>query len=217
MEKLIEGLGKFQSNYIKTHRELLERLSSILNRKKLISFVSVTALLVTITPLSSLAQTKKAETGNKQHPIAAGTQITSGFGWRSRPAPPGYKSRGKRQFHAGVDFAAPMGTPVRAIAFGVVVKIGGGNSCPDFGSSSAKLRCGGQLGNWIDIRHSDGTISRYGHLQQGSILVRSGMIVSAGQEIGAVGNSGYSTGPHLDFRVHNGKGDFFDPAQVIPY
>ncbi|MGF1488337.1 MAG: M23 family metallopeptidase [Prochloraceae cyanobacterium] len=156
-------------------------------------------------------------TGNKQHPIAAGTQISSGFGWRSRPAPAGSKSGGKAQFHAGVDFAAPIGTPVRAIDGGVVVKIGGGNSCPDFGSSSSKLGCGGQLGNWIDIRHSDGTVSRYGHLQQGSIVVRKGMAVSSGQAIGAVGNSGYSTGPHLDFRVHNGKGGFIDPGQVIPY
>jgi len=61
MKKLIEELGKFQGNYINTHRELLKELSSILKRKKLISFFSVTALLVTIPLLSSCAETKKAE------------------------------------------------------------------------------------------------------------------------------------------------------------
>ncbi len=154
-------------------------------------------------------------TGKKQHPIAPGTTVTSTYAWRNRPTPAGAKASGK-QFHAGIDFAAPIGTRVKAVDGGVVVRIGGDNSCPDFGTSQAKLRCGGQLGNWIDIRHSDGTISRYGHLQQGSITVRSGMKVTAGQAIAAVGNSGYSTGPHLDFRVHNGKGTFIDPARIIP-
>ncbi len=147
-------------------------------------------------------------TGTFTHPIALGTRVSSPYGWRNRPF------NGQVQFHNGIDYAAPLGTTVKSVDGGVVVRVGS-SSCPDFGNSQAKRNCGGQLGNWIDIRHADGKVVRYGHLQQGSIQVREGMSISQGQAIASVGNSGWSTGPHLDLRVHDGRGNYENPDLYI--
>lgn len=147
-------------------------------------------------------------TGDRANPIPSGAPITSDYGWRYRPL------SGKRQFHKGIDLGAPMGTPVVATDGGTVVTVSS-NSCPDVGDSATKRDCGGQLGNWIDIQHEDGTVSRYGHLQQGSVRVKPGQKVSKGQEIAGVGSSGWSTGPHLDYRVHDGKGNYRDPKPYL--
>jgi len=85
--------------------------------------------------------------------------------------------------HEGMDFSAEVGTPVVAAAAGVVVAA---EAHPDFG-------------NMIDIDHGDGLISRYAHLSR--ILSKPGTLVRRGEEIGAVGSSGRSTGPHLHFEV----------------
>ncbi len=146
-------------------------------------------------------------TGKFIHPIRKKAVLTSGFGWRRRP----YTRR--RQFHYGIDLSAPIGTPVHAVDGGEVIYVT--NYCVDRGKSAAKLNCGGSLGNWIDIKHSNGLITRYGHLQRGSIRVRVGMKVSKGDEIASVGNSGWSTGPHLDFRIHDGKGNYQNPGKFI--
>ena len=147
-------------------------------------------------------------TGTFTHPIARGTRVSSPYGWRERPL------NGEIQFHNGIDYAAPLGTAVKSVDGGTVIKVSS-NSCSDFGKSSAKLDCGGQLGNWIDVRHADGKVVRYGHLQQGSVKVKPGMSVSKGQVIAGVGNSGWSTGPHLDLRIHDGKGNYENPDKYI--
>ncbi len=147
-------------------------------------------------------------TGTFAHPIALGTRVSSPYGWRDRPI------SGEPQFHRGIDYAAPLGTAVKSVDGGVVVRVSS-NSCPDFGNSASKRNCGGQLGNWIDVRHADGKIVRYGHLQQGSVQVREGQSVSQGQAIANVGSSGWSTGPHLDLRVHDGNGNYENPDFYI--
>ena len=147
-------------------------------------------------------------TGNFVHPIAPGTRVSSPYGRRNRPI------SGEQQFHRGIDYAAPLGTPVKSVAGGIVIQVES-NSCPDFGDSNAKRNCGSQLGNWIDVQLENGQIVRYGHLQQGSIKVREGMLVSKGQEIAGVGNSGWSTGPHLDLRIHDGRGNYENPDNYI--
>ena len=85
--------------------------------------------------------------------------------------------------HLGTDFAAPTGTPVFAAMSGAVVSAG---------------MLGG-YGNQVLLRHPDGTETRYGHLSV--IGVRSGQTVTAGEQLGAVGSTGVSTGPHLHFEV----------------
>jgi murein DD-endopeptidase MepM/ murein hydrolase activator NlpD len=87
------------------------------------------------------------------------------------------------RFHDGIDLAAPFGTPIYAVADGVVEKAG-----PDAG-----------FGNLIVIRHDKDTETEYGHEE--AILVRKGQRVHAGQLIALVGSRGVSTGPHLHFMV----------------
>ena len=147
-------------------------------------------------------------TGEFVHPIAPGTRVSSPYGWRNRPI------SGEQQFHRGIDYAAPLGTPVKSVDGGRVIRVSS-NSCPDFGNSTAKRSCGGQLGNWIDVQLDNGKIVRYGHLQEGSIKVQEGMKVSRGQELASVGSSGWSTGPHLDLRIHDGNGNYENPANYI--
>jgi murein DD-endopeptidase MepM/ murein hydrolase activator NlpD len=90
--------------------------------------------------------------------------------------------------HYGTDYAAPTGTPVRAVADGVVVSAG----------------MSGGSGNLVTIRHADGYQTQYLHLSR--ILVRAGQQLDQGTRIGLVGMTGLATGPHLDIRISkNGK------------
>ncbi|MEV6403195.1 M23 family metallopeptidase [Streptomyces bobili] len=85
--------------------------------------------------------------------------------------------------HTGQDFAVPIGTPVRAVGAGRVVRVS----------------CGGAFGIEIVLRHADGYYTQYAHLA--SVAVDQGENVTAGQWIGQSGTSGNSTGPHLHFEV----------------
>ncbi len=95
----------------------------------------------------------------------------------------GYGRRWGR-LHAGVDLAAGMGAPIRAVTDGTVLSSG----------------TEGGYGRAIRLLHSDGTVTLYGHMS--SLLVNQGDKVKAGQQIGREGNTGQSTGPHLHFEVH---------------
>ncbi|WP_332328043.1 MULTISPECIES: transglycosylase family protein [unclassified Streptomyces] len=91
-------------------------------------------------------------------------------------------------YHTGVDFSAPSGSTVRAVGAGTVVSAG----------------WGGSYGNQIVIKHADGRYSQYAHLS--SLSVSAGQSVSGGQQIGLVGSTGNSTGPHLHFEIRTGTG-----------
>ena len=92
--------------------------------------------------------------------------------------------------HEGIDYAAPIGTPVSAIADGTVTK----------------SQYSGGYGNLIILKHSNGYESYYGHLSKYGKGIKKGVRVKQGQVIGYVGATGLATGPHLDFRVKlNGK------------
>ncbi|MDQ1636606.1 MAG: hypothetical protein QOJ32_3415 [Frankiaceae bacterium] len=115
--------------------------------------------------------------------------LTSSFGYRVDPL-----GRGRR-FHAGQDFGAPLGSPILAATDGTVVYAGWANG----------------YGNYTCIDRGRGFATCYGH--QSRILVRVGQLVKAGEEIGLVGSTGNSTGPHLHFEVRlNGV-----PVDPRPY
>lgn len=116
-------------------------------------------------------------------------QVTSRFGGRRHPL------LGYTRGHQGVDYAAPSGTPVWAIGEGTVTFAGGGGAC----------------GKSVMLRHGNGYTSQYCHLS--SIAVRRGDRVSQKQVIGATGQSGLATGPHLHFAVKKG-GAFVNPLQL---
>jgi murein DD-endopeptidase MepM/ murein hydrolase activator NlpD len=96
--------------------------------------------------------------------------------------------------HLGVDYAAPAGSPVVAVAEGVVVS----------------AAWSGEGGNQIVIRHPSGYQTYYMHLS--SVGVRAGQRVGQGQVIGRVGMTGLATGPHLDYRIRR-DGAFVNPLQ----
>jgi len=104
--------------------------------------------------------------------------IASGFGWRIHPI---YKTE---KMHTGMDFTAPVGTPIHATGNGIVEK-------PDYDARG--------LGNHVIINHGFGYESVYGHMSK--IVVRNGQKVNRGDLIGYVGSSGAATGPHLHYEV----------------
>ena len=106
-------------------------------------------------------------------------RISSVFGMREHPI------LGDVRAHKGTDYAAAIGTPVRAIGNGIVVFAG-----PR-----------GGYGNSIDVRHPNGFVSRYGHMKGFAAGIRAGSRVSMGETIGYVGMTGLTTGPHLHFEI----------------
>jgi murein DD-endopeptidase MepM/ murein hydrolase activator NlpD len=110
-------------------------------------------------------------------------------------------SYGRRwgRMHQGIDIAGPIGTPVVAVADGVVI--------------DASFHRGG-YGNKIDVQHSDGSISRYGHNNR--LIASVGQQVKQGQHISDLGNTGRSTGPHLHFEFHPGGGRAVNPLAYLP-
>lgn len=115
--------------------------------------------------------------GTFTHPCPGYTYISSEFGYREQPI------AGASTNHKGMDFAAPTGTPIYAAASGTV--------------TSASYS--GNAGNMIVINHGNGLQTYYMHCN--SMYVRAGQTVSKGQNIGAVGSTGNSSGPHLHFQV----------------
>lgn len=118
-------------------------------------------------------------------------RFTSGFGMRPDPF------TGQMRFHNGIDLANTPGTPIRAAASGRVVHV------------EEQI---GNYGRFIILRHADGFQTLYAHLN--SFSVRNGQTVERGQQIGTMGNTGRSTGPHLHFSViHNGT--FVNPMRYL--
>lgn len=108
--------------------------------------------------------------------------------------------------HAGIDIAAPTGTPVKAASSGTVIGVGTAGS----GLTS------GRTGTYILIEHANGSATYYGHLN--SVAVRSGQSVTTGQTIGTVGTTGNVTGPHLHFeyRPDASSSKTANPSNYVP-
>lgn len=96
--------------------------------------------------------------------------------------------------HSGVDFGAPIGTPIYAVADGIVRGVG-----------DTDLQCKGvSFGKWVFIEHFNGLSTTYGHLSATS--VKAGQEVKRGELIALSGNTGHTTGPHLHLTVYAGQG-----------
>ncbi|MCW8088436.1 M23 family metallopeptidase [Sabulicella glaciei] len=121
-----------------------------------------------------------------------GARVSSGFGMRSHPV------LGFTRLHAGIDFAAPTGTPVYAAADGTVVS----------------ARAEGAYGRIVRLRHAGRTETRYAHLSRFARGIAPGRRVRQGDVIGAVGSTGLSTGPHLHYEVVT-AGSHVNPANQM--
>ena len=127
-------------------------------------------------------------------PLPEGTYtITSPFTMRISPV------SGQLLAHEGIDMAAPLDTPITSVYGGVVEEVAENS----------------RSGAYVQIKHtkSDGTVfhSAYLHQYMNKIKVKVGDTVTAGQVIGAVGNNGWSTGPHLHFEIHDSSDTPVDP------
>lgn len=124
--------------------------------------------------------------------LPAAGPVTSMPGSRAAP------TVGASSDHAGVDIAPPCGAPIWSVREGTVISAG-----PASG-----------FGNWIRVQHSDGLVSVYGHMFSDGVLVNVGDRVQAGQQIGAIGTAGFSTGCHLHLEIHGG-GQKLNPVYVL--
>lgn len=118
-------------------------------------------------------------------------EITDQFGWRTHPI------YGTRNYHEGIDIAVPEGTPVKAVAVGRVTL----------------AEWYGGYGLTVKVDHGGGLVSRYSH--NSALLVAVGDPVEPGQNVAHSGDTGVSTGPHLDFGLYQG-GEPFDPLTLLP-
>ena len=125
-----------------------------------------------------------------RQPIAA-ARITSGFGSRFHPI------LGYTRMHTGVDFAAPMGTPIFAAGNGTIIKAGRESG----------------YGNRVEIQHANGYITTYNHMSGFARGLAEGQRIKQGQIIGYLGMTGLATGPHLHYEVIV-NGHFVDPMRV---
>lgn len=138
----------------------------------------------TTTPSGSTGTTTKPSGST-----SSGSSTSGATGTFTNPCPSGYVSStfGYRtfdnSFHKGLDLAAPAGSPTYAADGGKVIIAGWSNSA----------------GNWVVIDHGNGFVTKYMH--HSAIYVSAGQYVSRGQQIGAVGTTGYSSGNHLHFQV----------------
>ena len=175
----VEGMpeGRLISSIDTTVRRLKARIDAQnKSYKQLVSLIDNKEALLASTPA---IQPVSNQTLNR---------IASGFGYRIDPV---YKTI---KLHAGLDFAAPQGTPIYATADGVV-KVSGFSD--------------GGYGNHVVVNHGYGYETLYGHMVR--IKVRAGRKVKRGEVIGYVGNTGKSTGPHCHYEVHK-NGQKLDPV-----
>ncbi len=152
---------------------------------KLSAANNLTAKRATALAKAKLAEAKKLrESMNRCEMMISGYHITATFGQGGQ--------RWARN-HTGTDFAAPTGTPIRSVMRGVVI----------FADWA------GPYGRQVQVRHADGTVTWYNHMNKFSVSV--GETVLAGDQVGAVGSTGNVTGPHLHFEVRPDGGDPIDP------
>lgn len=150
--------------------------------------------VVTI-PGGEVEQPKQSSTAGTAHTAATTKVITSGpsvSGYFGHPVPGGTRTQGIHGYN-GVDYGAPAGTPIYAAAAGTVIvsKSGGWN---------------GGYGNYVVIRHANGTQTLYAHMT--TVYAGQGAYVAQGEKIGTVGSTGRSTGNHLHFEVRGARNPF---------
>ena len=125
-----------------------------------------------------------------QLPLSGEFLLTSSFGVRADPM------THLPSMHEGIDFVAPVGTPVLATAPGQVLR----------------AEYSGAYGNMVEVSHQDGFVTRYAHLK--TIFVKPGQFIRREETLGTLGNTGRSTGPHLHYEVLL-RGQPMHPAKAL--
>ena len=123
-------------------------------------------------------------------PLSGNFLLSSSFGVRADPL------THLPSMHEGIDFVAPLGTPVLATAAGVVLR----------------AEFAGAYGHMVEVAHADGFVTRYAHLK--TIQVKPQDVIERHDAVGTLGNTGRSTGPHLHYEVIY-KGRAMHPAKAL--
>lgn len=145
-----------------------------------------------VSPMPSLDKPPRPGQGGFSNPLDGDLRVSSEFGPRRSPI------NGRADNHTGIDLPKPTGTPIRAVKAGVV--------------TVSRDERGGS-GKWVEIRHDDGSRTRYAHMSARGVA--QGQRVEQGQVIGKVGSTGASTGPHLHFEYENAQGRTVNPRQIL--
>lgn len=136
------------------------------------------------------------------------TFITSYYGYRDMNGDGTAEDK-----HNGIDISNVGKHYIIAVANGTIFSVN--DSCDDNGFYGNT--CGGELGNYVIIEHSGGVYSIYAHMESGSVSVKKGDVVSQGQIIGIMGNSGSSTGKHLHFQIEEGSRSSQNAVNPLDY
>ena len=186
-ENWIQGLmnGMEDNDLISFTKGIISEFTSLFTSGNL-SIQSLTSMMGD--NISKVLQMMGIGGGSGLWPVEG--EITSYFGNRDAP------TIGASTYHEGIDIAAALGTAVKAFNTGVVQFAGNA----------------GGYGNQVIIDHLNGLVTYYSHLND--IMVSAGQTVTQGQQIGTVGSTGISTGPHLDFRTQQ-NGTFVDPLTYL--
>lgn len=205
VKKVVNEL--FLEQYKLEFQEIIEIRTNTLDDGTIETYEYKTLITkLTTKPLEDIVLSKMNEEQKEQYHIFKDTQglhqyysaplenwqskITSHFGYRTHPI------TGKRDFHKGLDMAAPLGTPIKSISTGKVIAAGFTN-----------IR-----GNYVTIQDATGEKTEYFHCE--SLKVKTGQQVKAGEEIATVGSTGNSTGTHLHLEIIR-KGTNLNPLFLL--
>lgn len=184
-----EELNTLQTKLVGQQTEVQKMIDE--NKEKLSNIQSeIDANAAALEKAKEVERIQQEQAGNNYIPSTGGN-VVSGNGYFTHPCPGmSYQSSYFGEIrpyevggHKGHDYAAAVGTPTYAAAAGMVVIAG-------FSYSA---------GNWVVINHGNGLVTKYMH--HSALAVRAGQYVEKGQQIGYVGSTGQSTGPHLHFQV----------------
>lgn len=192
---LFFSVDRLSSNLLPTKTEITEKNTSckhivkdyeVVDKRIDVNHEVFDPMTLNVPPLSFVEEPPSL------HPLMEETKMTSGFGMRFHPV---FK---KRKMHTGVDFKAPLGTPVYATSDGVI--------------QTAKSDKENRKGKHITIQHDETYATSYFHLNE--IKVEKGQQVKKGDIIGTVGSTGMSMAPHLHYEVRV-KGKAVDPIAYL--
>jgi murein DD-endopeptidase MepM/ murein hydrolase activator NlpD len=156
--------------------------------------------VVTASPFNANPGETEGELGNPGETTPGRTNETNlAFSWPAEGKLTSKFGRRWGKMHKGIDIAGPTGTPIHAAADGIVIKAGWNS---------------GGYGNLVEIRHADGTTTRYGHNSR--LSVAAGQTIRQGQQVAEMGSTGHSTGSHLHFEIRPGGADAVNPIAHLP-
>lgn len=194
MEELIaqkeQTIREYDSDINNKEKAIREYEADIAEQKEIVEALEAAIAEEKRKILEQQGTVIKYDGGQFKFPLASYTRISDDYGWRIHP------TLGVKQFHSGVDLAAPTGTAIYAAYDGKVV-------ASSYSSS---------MGNYIMIDHGDGLYTIYMHASK--LYAKNGDIVVRGETIAAVGSTGRSTGPHLHFGVRK-DGEYVSPWNYL--